>query len=66
MKQFAANLTAQPAMSRPMAAPASAAAASAPSAPSAPPAAARPISGFALMGRVIWDAIMRLFGRRPG
>jgi hypothetical protein len=65
MKQFAANLKAQPAMSRPGAAPASAAAASAASAPSAPPAAAKPISGFALMGRVIWDAIMRLFGRRP-
>ena len=65
MKQFAENLKAQPAMSRPVAAPASAAVASAPSAPSAPPAAARPISGFALMGRVIWDAIMRLLGRRP-
>src|SRR3982074_4239 len=48
MKQFAENLKAQPAMSRPVAAPASAAVASAPSAPSAPPAAARPISGFAL------------------
>jgi carbon monoxide dehydrogenase subunit G len=69
MKQFAENLKAQPAMSRPAAAPASAGAAapfaSAPSAPSASPAAARPISGFTLMGRVIWDAIMRLFGRRP-
>jgi carbon monoxide dehydrogenase subunit G len=29
------------------------------------PPAARPISGFSLMARVIWDAIMRLFGRRP-
>src|SRR5712671_1491559 len=56
MKQFAENLKAQPAMSRP--APASASL-------SAPPAAAKPISGFALMGRVIWDAIMRPFGRRP-
>ena len=69
MKQFAENLKAQPAMSRPAPAPASAGA-GAPSAPasaslSAPPAAAKPISGFALMGRVIWDAIMRLFGRRP-
>ena len=69
MKQFAENLKAQPAMSRAAAAPASAGAA-APSAPasaspSAPPAAAKPISGFALMGRVIWDAIMRLFTRRP-
>ena len=33
-------------------------------APQSPPAA-KPISGFALMARVIWDAIMRLFGRRP-
>jgi len=69
MKQFAENLKAQPAMSRAAAAPASAgvAAPSAPASasPSAPPAAAKPISGFALMGRVIWDAIMRLFGRRP-
>jgi hypothetical protein len=29
-----------------------------------PPPAAAPISGFSLMARVIWDAIMRLFGRR--
>ena len=29
------------------------------------PRAAAPISGFSLMARVIWDAIMRLFGRRP-
>lgn len=65
MKQFAENLKAQPAMSRVAAGPASAASAPAPAAPSAPPAAAKPISGFALMGRVIWDAIMRLFGRRP-
>src|SRR4051794_37417977 len=63
MKQFAENLKVQPAMSRP---PASASATSAPAAPSAPPAAAKPISGFALMGRVIWDAVMRLFGRRSG
>src|SRR5712675_2148884 len=60
MKQFAENLKAQPAMSR-----AAAASAPASASPSAPPAAAKPISGFALMGRVIWDAIMRLFGRRP-
>jgi uncharacterized protein len=67
MKQFAENLKAQPAMSRPVAAPASAASVDAvpPASPSAPPAAAKPISGFALMGRVIWDAITRLFTRRP-
>jgi uncharacterized protein len=77
MKQFADNLKKQLAAAPPSAA-ASAAAApvSAPSAaPSAsapqpaspqPPPAAAPISGFSLMARVIWDAIMRLFGRRPG
>jgi hypothetical protein len=66
MKQFAENLKAQPAMSRAVAAPASVASVNAvpPASPSAPPAAAKPISGFALMGRVIWDAIMRLFTRR--
>jgi uncharacterized protein len=76
MKQFADNLKKQLAAAPPSAA-ASAAAApvSAPSAaPSAsapqpaspqPPPAAAPISGFSLMARVIWDAIMRLFGRHP-
>jgi len=75
MKQFADNLKKQLA-SAPAAAPASAAPAAAPSAaapsatpaaqPGTPPPAAAPISGFSLMARVIWDAIMRLFGRRPG
>jgi carbon monoxide dehydrogenase subunit G len=66
MKQFAENLKAQPAMLRAAAAPAGAASVNAvpPASPSAPPAAAKPISGFALMGRVIWDAIARLFTRR--
>jgi carbon monoxide dehydrogenase subunit G len=66
MKQFAENLKAQPAMLRAAAAPAGAASVNAvpPASPSAPPAAAKPISGFALMGRVIWDAIMRLVTRR--
>jgi carbon monoxide dehydrogenase subunit G len=31
---------------------------------SATPPAARPISGFSLMAKVLWDAILRLFGRR--
>jgi len=31
-------------------------------APSAPPAAAKPISGFALMCTVLWNSIRRLFG----
>jgi carbon monoxide dehydrogenase subunit G len=80
MKQFADNLKKQLAAA-PAPAPAAAAApasvaapstaASAqpaspqPAAPQAPPPAAAPISGFSLMARVIWDAIMRLFGRSP-
>src|SRR6202162_3711685 len=77
MKQFAENLRKQLAASAPAAAPAPvpapalasamAATAAASSAPSshvttqpAPPAA-KPISGFSLMARVIWDAIVRLF-----
>ena len=30
----------------------------------APPPAAKPISGFSLMAKVLWDAILRLFGGR--
>ena len=74
MKQFAENLRKQLASS-PSAAPASAAApastAAAPasaapqaSTPLPPPPAAAPISGFSLMARVIWDAIVRLFTGR--
>jgi carbon monoxide dehydrogenase subunit G len=48
MSQFAANLKAQIADLEP-------------SAP--PPPAARPISGFSLMAKVIWDAVVRLFAR---
>ena len=51
INQFAGNLKAQLA-----AMPASPAAAP-------PPPAARPISGFALMAKVLWDAIVRLFKR---
>ncbi len=79
MKQFADNLKTQLAASpapvaAAAAAPPSAAASGAaapqpatlqPAAPQAPPPAAAPISGFSLMARVIWEAIMRLFGRRP-
>jgi carbon monoxide dehydrogenase subunit G len=75
MKQFADNLKKQLAAAPASAAapaaasvpPASATAAPAPVAPQAasPPPAATPISGFGLMARVIWDAIMRLFGKRP-
>ena len=56
INQFAGNLKAQLA-----ATPAASPAASA----SAPPSpAATPISGFALMAKVLWDAIMRLFRGR--
>jgi len=70
MKQFADNLKRQLGSSGP--APASAAPA-APSArappaaapqPAPPPAPAKPISGFSLMARVIWNAIVRLFTGR--
>src|SRR5262249_25645992 len=70
MKQFADNLKKQlaaspaPTPAATAAAPASTATPSATPAQTQPPAAA-PISGFSLMARVIWDAIMRLFGRRP-
>jgi hypothetical protein len=76
MKQFADNLKKQLAAApAPAAVPTSAASAAAapspqpassqPAVPQAPPPAAAPISGFSLMARVIWDAIMRLFGRQP-
>jgi carbon monoxide dehydrogenase subunit G len=75
MKQFADNLkkqlaatpaatAARAATAVPSDAPTPQAAASQPATPQPLPAAA-PISGFSLMARVIWDAIMRLFGRRP-
>jgi carbon monoxide dehydrogenase subunit G len=70
MKQFAENLRRQIGASAPVPAPAAAPTPSAPpagapapqAAPQQPAApAAKPISGFALMARVIWDAIVRLF-----
>jgi hypothetical protein len=64
MTQFANNLKAQLATGAP--APADAAAPPPPLAmPSAPPPPAKPISGFSLMARVLWDAMMRLFTGRP-
>jgi hypothetical protein len=73
MKQFADNLKKQLAATpaavaaSALSAGTSAAAPSAASAPqpaaSQPPPAAAPISGFSLVARVIWDAIMRLFKR---
>jgi len=72
MKQFAQNLKTQLAAAPPAApasepAPAAASTAAPSAAQAAPPQpAARPISGFALMAHVIWDAIKRLFGARTG
>jgi hypothetical protein len=72
MKQFAENLKAQLGSSAapaaaPRVTPAGAAASPTTAGPVAPAAApARPISGFSLMARVIWDAIVRLFGGRSG
>jgi hypothetical protein len=56
MTQFAANLKAQIGEQN-------SAATLAESAQRPPPAAARPISGFSLIARVIWDAVVRLFRR---
>jgi uncharacterized protein len=58
INQFAGNLKAQ------LAAVPAAAASSDASTAAAPPAA-RPISGFALMAKVLWDAILRLFRGGP-
>jgi carbon monoxide dehydrogenase subunit G len=61
MTQFANNLKAQLATQPPPVA----ATASTPSAtPARPPLAAKPISGFSLMAKVLWDSIVRLFRRR--
>jgi hypothetical protein len=56
MTQFAANLKALIAEQNSAAAPVHQ--------PAVPPPAARPISGFSLMARVIWDAILSLFRRK--
>jgi carbon monoxide dehydrogenase subunit G len=67
MNQFASNLKAQIAREGAAAAPsAQAPQQSAPStAPSMPPPAAKPISGFSLMAKVLWASILKLFGRQP-
>jgi carbon monoxide dehydrogenase subunit G len=57
INQFAGNLKAQLA--------AVPAAATAPGASAPPPPAAKPISGFALMAKVLWDTIVRLFRGGP-
>jgi uncharacterized protein len=60
INQFAANLRAQ------LAAPATAGSASPVGTPAAPATAAKPISGFSLMAKVLWDAILNLFRRSRG
>ena len=60
INQFAGNLKAQL-----VAAPAAATPDAVPSASPTPPPAAKPISGFALMAKVMWDAIVRLFRGGP-
>jgi carbon monoxide dehydrogenase subunit G len=62
MTQFANNLKTQLAQQPPAAA-AAEASTRAPS-PAAPPPAAKPISGFSLMAKVLWESIVRLFTRR--
>src|SRR5215470_7170569 len=69
INQFAGNLKAQLAATpqRATAAVASDVAAPGAATPSAstPPPAAKPISGFSLMAKVLWDAIVRLFRGGP-
>jgi carbon monoxide dehydrogenase subunit G len=60
MKQFAVNLKAQIAEQG-----GAAANAAAHSERLAVPPPAKPISGLSLMARVLWERILRLFGRRP-
>ena len=68
MGQFAANLKAQVAGQGGPTPAASASASPSPVAPEAstspPPPTAKPISGFALMAKVIWASIAKLFTRR--
>jgi hypothetical protein len=61
MNQFANNLKAQLASQPP---PAAASASTPAPTPAPPPPAAKPISGFSLMAKVLWDSIVRLFSRR--
>ena len=65
MNQFASNLKAQLAAGAPQPAP-SAASSGAEMSATAPPTAAKPISGFALMAKVLWDAIVRLLRGTKG
>jgi uncharacterized protein len=64
MNQFANNLKAQVAREG-TATPESAQATPSQAVHSAAPPAAKPISGFSLMAKVLWASILKLFGRRP-
>ena len=67
MNQFANNLKAQLAAGAPRPAPSIAPVspgAASGATPAPPPPAAKPIAGFTLMAKVLWDAIVRLFGGR--
>jgi carbon monoxide dehydrogenase subunit G len=64
INQFAGNLRAQLAQQQGAASAPARASVTAAAAPSAPPPAAKPISGFSLMLRVIAQQIAALFGRR--
>ncbi len=64
MTQFANNLKAQIASQPAAAAPASVASTASPTTVSTPSQPATPISGFSLMAKVIWNAIVRLFTGR--
>ena len=69
INQFATNLKAQIGRDLPGSGQAAPASAQRPvpqrrSSPPSAPAAAKPISGFSLMAKVLWASIMKLFGRR--
>jgi len=64
MTQFANNLKAQLGKGQAPAATCPLAAMPPGPMPAVPPLPAKPISGFSLMARVLWDRIMRLFSRR--
>jgi carbon monoxide dehydrogenase subunit G len=64
ISQFATSLKAQlAATASPAAAAATAASASVPPPPPPPPPPAKPISGFALLLKVLWNSFRRLFGK---
>lgn len=66
MNQFAANLKAQIARDGAAAAPALQPGADVPEAQTSTPPPAKPISGFSLMAKVLWESIKRLFSRGSG